>query len=69
MLVRVKLIYQAFFEPFDGEKTDDEDEYDNIKHIEQKVPVVLTCTDGACKPDGMRQGYNLGERANIGGQI
>ena len=31
--------------------------------------MVLACADGAGKPDGMRQGYNLGERANIGGQI
>ena len=68
-LVRVKLIYQAFFESVDREKTDDEDKDNNVKHIEQKIPVILACTDGACKPNGMRQGYDLGEGTNIGGQI
>ena len=31
--------------------------------------MVLAGADGAGKADGMRQGYNLGERAKISGQI
>lgn len=31
--------------------------------------MVLAGADGAGKADGMRQGYNLGEGADIGGQI
>lgn len=61
--------YQPFFEAFDREKANDRNEYYYVKHIEQKIPVILACADGACKPDGMRQGYNFGKRANIGGQI
>ena len=63
------LIYQSFFESFDCEKADDDDKGDDVKHIEQKIPVVLACTDGAGETDGMRQWNNLGEGANISGQI
>jgi hypothetical protein len=61
------LIYKPFFEPVDREKANYEDKGDNVKHIEQENQMVLACADGTGKPDGMRQRYNLGERANIGG--
>ena len=63
------LINQSFFEPFDREEADDEDEDDNVKRIEQEIPVILTGADGACEPNRMSQGNNLSEGANIGGQI
>ncbi len=69
VLVRVKLIHQSFFEAFDREKADDEDKDNNVKDIEQEIPMILACTDGAGKPNRMRQEDNLGEWTNIGGQI
>ena len=48
--------YKPFFEAVDGEKADDEDEDNNVKRVEQEEPVILAGTDGAGKPDGMRQG-------------
>ncbi|MCJ7776908.1 MAG: hypothetical protein MUP16_01150 [Sedimentisphaerales bacterium] len=38
------LINQPFFEPFDREIADDENKDNNIKRIEQKIPVVLAST-------------------------
>lgn len=61
--------YKPFFESLDREKANYENKGNNVKHIEQKIPVILARTNSACQPDGMRQGDNLGERANIRGQI
>lgn len=63
------LIYKSFFEAGDGEVADDEDESNDVKGIEEEVPVILAGADGAGETDGMRKGDNLGKRANIGGQI
>jgi hypothetical protein len=52
---RGQLIHQSFFEPVDGEKADDKDEYNNIKRVEQEIPVILAGANSAGKSNGMSQ--------------